>query len=277
MRRIPSARFFDLDAVSDKSSTLPHMLPAVGTFSAAMRSLDVSLSRPVVIYDATGVSSAAARVAFTLRAFGHKSAHVLDGGLPRWLKEGREMETNKLNTSSPTHPNPSMGLDGWALSSNYVRDIAAIRALNAGGESKSDTLTQRQARELVVDARPALRFTGAVPEPRPIPSGHMARARSVPSASLTDATGALLPVEALRAAFKAGGVDVGRKGPLVLSCGSGVMACTLWLALRVCGRPEGFDSVYDGSWTEWATVAQDTKATDGLIKAGPADPMTSDY
>ena len=281
-RRIPTARFFDLDAVSDKTSTLPHMLPQASTFAAAMRTLDIVRSRPVIIYDATGISSAAARVAWTLRAFGHKSATVLDGGLPRWLAEGRSVETtaapvNKVGTvtsSSSSSSSNDDSSDGWTLSSAYVRDMASVRALSLDA-MRGGSESERRARALVVDARPPLRFTGEAPEPRPIPSGHMPGARSVPSGTLVDATGALLPTEALRAAFHKGGVDVNRKGPLVLSCGSGVMACTLWLALRACGRPEGLDSVFDGSWSEWASA--ETNSSQGFIKNGPADETSSDF
>jgi thiosulfate/3-mercaptopyruvate sulfurtransferase len=283
VRRIPTARFFDLDAVSDKTSTLPHMLPQASNFAAAMRTLDIVRSRPVIIYDATGISSAAARVAWTLRAFGHKSATVLDGGLPRWLAEGRSVETtpppapvvNKLIPAAAAASSSNESCDGWTLSSAYVRDMAAVRALTLEA-MQGGSQEERRVRALVVDARPPLRFSGEVPEPRPIPSGHMPGARSVPSGTLVDATGALLPTDALRAAFHKGGIDVDRKGPLVLSCGSGVMACTLWLALRACGRPEGLDSVYDGSWTEWASVDAN-HLSQGFIRNGPADEKSSDF
>jgi thiosulfate/3-mercaptopyruvate sulfurtransferase len=225
---IPGARFFDIDAVADQDTDLPHMVPSPGRFAKLMGALGVSNTSRVVFYDQKGLASAA-RGWWLMGLFGHDSAAVLDGGLPKWLREGRATEAG----APPAPP-----------SASFRPDYRAARLRGVG-----DVLGNVVSRsELVLDARAAGRFTGAVPEPRAgMRSGHIPGSASLPYTELLNADGTFLPPNALRARFAAAGVDGAR--PLVTSCGSGVTACILTLGLRLAGLPEG--AVYDGSWTEW--------------------------
>jgi len=225
---IPGARFFDIDEVADPDTDLPHMVPTPGRFAKLLAALGVSNASRVVFYDQKGLASAA-RGWWLMGLFGHDAAAVLDGGLPKWLREGRATETG-----DPAAP----------PTTTFRPDLRAARLRGVG-----DVLGNVTSRaELVLDARAAGRFTGAVPEPRAgMRSGHIPGSASLPYTELLNADGTFLPPEALRARFAAAGVDGAR--PLVTSCGSGVTACILTLGLRLAGLPEG--AVYDGSWTEW--------------------------
>ncbi len=245
--RIPTAAFWDLDAISDRASPLPHMLPPAHEFGAAMAALGVTRARRVVVYDTAGGFGAAARAFWTLRAFGHEAVTMLDGGFAAWRAAGLPVDER-----APAAPRAAPADAGWALRPALVRDARAVAAAGARAAAPAAGGAARRARELVVDARPRARFAGAAPEPRAVPPGHMPGSRSVFAGDLLDAAGAVRPVAELRAAFAAGGVDVDRAAPLVLSCGSGVNACTLYAALLLCGRADGRDAVYDGSWAEWA-------------------------
>lgn len=243
--RIPGASRLDIDGVSDSSSPLPHMLPPAASFAASMASLGVSRSRGVVVYDSLGLFSAA-RAWWMLRAFGHPDVRVLEGGLPAWVRAG-------LPTESGPPPPRSCAPEAWALDASRVRTMAQVRACVADPASAVQ----------LVDARPSARFAGDAPEPRAgLASGHIPRARSLPFGTLVGADGALLPREGLAAAFAAAGVDVARSAPVVASCGSGVTACVLALALETLGRKG--DAVYDGSWAEWGQVEGG-----GPIERGP--------
>ena len=226
---IPGARFFDIDEVADPDTDLPHMVPTPGRFAKLMAALGVSNASRVVFYDQKGLASAA-RGWWLMGLFGHDAAAVLDGGLPKWLREGRATESG-----DPVHP---------AAPQHSAQIYRAARLRGVG-----DVLGNVTSRaEMVLDARAAGRFTGAVPEPRAgMRSGHIPGSASLPYTELLNADGTFLPPEALRARFAAAGVDGAR--PLVTSCGSGVTACILTLGLRLAGLPEG--AVYDGSWTEW--------------------------
>lgn len=234
---IPGAVFFDLDAVSDRTSDLPHMLPSDADFAAAMGALGVSDEMEIVVYDGAGLFSAP-RVWWTLTTFGARKVHVLDGGLPKWVAEGRPIESG---SAQPAPASFRAQLDREAVAS--FEDVRAA-------------LDTRSAQ--VADARPAQRFGGEAPEPRPgVPSGHMPGARSLPASDLT-ADGRLKSIGALRAEFARAGVDPSL--PIIASCGSGVSAATINLALAVMGLDVmGLDvmgkaptRLYDGSWTEWA-------------------------
>ncbi len=241
-RRIPGAVFFDIDAISDQDTTLPHMLPSPQEFAAAVGALGVGNGDAVVVYDAQGIWSAP-RVWWMFRVFGHRDVAVLDGGLPRWLAEGRPVESGPPPTPEPR---PFRA----AYDPSLVRGLADMRAALETGAAQ------------VVDARSAPRFAGTAPEPRPgLRSGHMPGARNVPFGELIDPeTKTMLPPDAILARFRTAGVDPDR--PLVTSCGSGVTACVLALALERAGRPGV--PVYDGSWAEWG-------AADGPpIETGPA-------
>ncbi|MGI9168678.1 MAG: 3-mercaptopyruvate sulfurtransferase [Caulobacteraceae bacterium] len=226
-RHIAGAVFFDIDKIADRASPLPHMLAEPAAFAVAARRLGVGPDSTVVIYDALGLFSAP-RVWWNFRAMGHKRSAVLDGGLPKWLAEGRPVESGWRD--------PAHGAFKARADAALVRDLEAVRAAFAAGS------------EQILDARPADRFSGEAPEPRPgLRSGHMPGARNLPWSSLVQADGTLLPAAALRTAFEAAGVDLA--GPIVTSCGSGISAALLALALARLGRD--VVAVYDGSWSEW--------------------------
>ncbi|MBI1198137.1 MAG: 3-mercaptopyruvate sulfurtransferase [Phenylobacterium sp.] len=235
---IRGAVFFDIDAIADHSTDLPHMLPAPAAFAQAAGELGLRREATVVVYDAQGLFSGP-RVWWTLRTMGFPDVVVLDGGLKKWRAEERPIETAP---ASPPATTPAPAFDA-AL----VRDLADVRAALADGATQ------------VIDARPAGRFSGETPEPRAgLRSGHMPGACNVPFAGLVSADGTLKPIAELRTAFQAAAVDLGR--PIVTTCGSGVSAAILALALARLGR---FDvAVYDGSWTEWGGRA-DTEVVTG--------------
>lgn len=236
---IPGAVFFDIDEVSDHSTTLPHMLAPPADFAVAARRLGVSQGSLVVVYDSLGLFSAA-RVWWNFRAMGHDTVRVLDGGLQRWIAEGRPVETG---WRTPPH-----GDFKARLIPALVADRDAVRrAVETGGLQ-------------IVDARAADRFTGAAPEPREgLARGHIPGALNLPWSELVD-SGVLHEPHALKEAFAGAGVDLGR--PIVTTCGSGVSAALLAMALSRIGRDDV--AVYDGSWAEWGALA------DAPIATGPA-------
>jgi len=236
---IPGARYFDIDEVADPDTDLPHMVPTPGRFAKLMGAMGVSNDSRIVFYDQKGLASAA-RGWWLMGLFGHDRAAVLDGGLPKWVKEGRA-----------TQDGPS----SLAKITTFRPDYRASRLRGVGDVLRIVT-TQT---ELVLDARAAGRFTGATPEPRPgMRSGHMPGAASLPYTDLLNADGTFRSTADLKARFAAAGVDGSR--PVVTSCGSGVTACILTLGLRLAGLPEG--AVYDGSWSEWGG-RQDTPVEAG--------------
>ena len=225
---IPGARYFDIDQIADTDTDLPHMVPASGRFAKLIGALGVSNRTRVVFYDQKGLASAA-RGWWLMGLFGHDAAAVLDGGLPKWQREGRTIETGQ-----PAAPQAA----------TYRPDFRAIR-LRGVGDVLANVRTQA---ELVLDARAAGRFTGEVPEPRAgMRSGHIPGSASLPYTDLLNADGTFRSADAVRTRLAQAGVDGSR--PVVTSCGSGVTACILTLGLRIAGLPEG--AVYDGSWTEW--------------------------
>ena len=247
LARIPGARFFDIDDIADPDTALPHMVPTPGRFAQKMAALGVSNDSMVVFYDQKGLASAA-RGWWMMGLFGHDRAAVLDGGLPKWVAEMRATEAGEVVVPAPGAFRP----DYRATRLRGVGDILGNVASGA---------------ELVLDARAAGRFTGAVPEPRAgMRSGHMPGAANVPYTELLAADQTLLPPSALRARFVAVGADGSR--PVVTSCGSGVTACILTLGLTLAGLPAG--AVYDGSWTEWGG-RPDTPIVTGSIVTGSGE------
>ncbi len=225
---IPGARYFDIDEVADPDSHLPHMVPTPGRFAKLMAGFGVSNASRVVFYDQKGLASAA-RGWWLMGLFGHDRAAVLDGGLPKWLREGRATEGGEPPAAAPVRFRPD-------FRPTRLRGIGDILA-NVGSRA-----------ELVLDARAAGRFTGATPEPRAgMRSGHMPGAANLPYTELLAEDQTMLPPPALRDRLARAGVDGAR--PVVTSCGSGVTACILTLAMIRAGLPAG--AVYDGSWTEW--------------------------
>jgi thiosulfate/3-mercaptopyruvate sulfurtransferase len=235
---IPGAVFFDIDKVSDHASPLPHMLPPPSEFAVAARRLGVSNASTVVVYDSVGLFSAP-RAWWTFRAMGHDAVFVLDGGLPRWIAEGRPLETGWRDPEHgdfKSHPRAAL-----------VRDLGQV------------TSALRDPAIQVLDARPAARFRGEAPEPRPgLRSGHMPGARSLPFAGLIDGD-SLVAEERLRAVFGAADIDPAK--PAIAACGSGVSAAVIALALARLGQTDA--AVYDGSWSEWG--ARD----DTVVVTGP--------
>jgi thiosulfate/3-mercaptopyruvate sulfurtransferase len=237
-RHIPGAVFFPIDEICDHASNLPHMLSAPADFAVAVRRLGVRRDSEVVVYDSHGLFSAP-RVWWTFRAMGHAQTFVLDGGLSKWIAEGRPLESG---WRTPEHGDFKARPDG-----SLVRDLEAVRAaLESGAEQ-------------VVDARPADRFAGKAPEPRAgLRSGHMPGARNLPWNGVLTADGSLADVSQLRDTLETAGIDL--TAPIITTCGSGVSASLLALALARVGRPDV--AVYDGSWSEWGARSDTPVAVD---------------
>ncbi|WP_435165876.1 3-mercaptopyruvate sulfurtransferase [Falsirhodobacter sp. 1013] len=220
---IPGARFFDIDRISDTDSDLPHMAPTAEAFGQAIGAMGIGGATQVVVYDSKGLFSAA-RAWWMFRLMGHDAVAVLDGGLPKWQAEGRPLTTEI----------PELLFE------------AVLPVLQLGRVRTAEQVATGRAQ--VVDARAAPRFRGEVAERRPgLRSGHIPGARNLPFGEVLNPDGTMKPVEALEKAFRTAGVDL--KKPVVTSCGSGVTAAVLSLALERLGHPD--HALYDGSWTEW--------------------------
>jgi thiosulfate/3-mercaptopyruvate sulfurtransferase len=235
---IPGARFFDIDEISDDQSSLPHMAPPVEKFVSRMRAMGVGDGHRVVVYDAHGIFSAP-RVWWLFRLFGKADVAVLDGGLPKWKAEGRPLE------------------EGWPIlrdrhftarrDASLVRDVTQVAASAKLGDAQ------------ILDARSPARFRGDEPEPRAgLRSGHIPGSKNVHYATLLNPDGTMKDAAGLRAAFEAAGADPAR--PTITTCGSGISAAILSLALERLGNRRV--ALYDGSWTEWGAYP-DLKAERG--------------
>jgi thiosulfate/3-mercaptopyruvate sulfurtransferase len=229
---IPGALYWDLDLLSDRQSSLPHMLPDPPTLAREIGELGIRNSDRVVVYDASGVNLSAPRVWWTFKVAGHAAVAVLDGGLGRWNAEGRPLEQGWVRREP--------GRFTVDFHPALLKSLAEVRAVSEAGDWQ------------LLDARTRGRFEGSEPEPRPgLRGGHLPGARNLPFAELVDASGGLLPPVQLRRRFEEAGVDLAK--PIVTSCGSGVTACALALGLELLGVSQY--AVYDGSWSEWGNPA----------------------
>ena len=224
---IPGARFFDIDEISDLRSDLPHMVPPVEKFMSRMRAMGVGDGHQVVVYDGAGVVSAA-RVWWLFKLMGQNDVAVLDGGLPKWQAEGREIED-----LPPVIRDRHMTV---RRQNHLVKDVTQVSSASKLGDYE------------IVDARAAPRFRGEVEEPREgLRSGHVPGSKNVPFGQLLNEDGTMKTPEALRAEFENAGVDLSK--PAITSCGSGITAAILCLAMERFGKSDF--ALYDGSWTEW--------------------------
>jgi thiosulfate/3-mercaptopyruvate sulfurtransferase len=224
---IPGARFFDIDEISDHRSDLPHMAPPVEKFISRMRAMGIGDGHQVVVYDSSGLFSAA-RVWWTFRLMGKMDVAVLDGGLPKWQAEGREIEDM-----------PPVVRDRHITvqrQSGLVKDVTQVAQAS------------KLAATEIIDARAATRFKGEAPEPRAgLRAGHIPNSKNVPFGNLLNENGTMKTPDALKSAFEAAGVDLSK--PVITTCGSGVTAAILSLGLERIGHQN--HSLYDGSWSEW--------------------------
>ncbi|MGR3622284.1 3-mercaptopyruvate sulfurtransferase [Pseudophaeobacter sp.] len=224
---IPNARFFDIDDISDHRSDLPHMVPPVEKFMSRLRAMGVGDGHQVVIYDGAGLMSAA-RVWWLFRLMGQNNVAVLDGGLPKWVAEGRETED-----LPPVIRDRHMTV---RVQNHLVRDVTQVSSAAKLGDHE------------IIDARAAARFRGEVAEPREgLRAGHIPGSKNTPFTNLLNADGTMKDPDALRAAFEAAGVDLNK--PAITTCGSGVTAAVLSLGLERIGKTD--HALYDGSWSEW--------------------------
>lgn len=224
---IPGAIFFDIDEVSDTTSALPHMVPPVEKFVSRMRDFGIGNQQQIVVYDGAGLFSAA-RVWWLFRHMGQPNIAVLDGGLPKWIAEGRAVEK-----ATPVTPRSHLAVN---LQPDMVKNVTEVTDASTNGAFQ------------IIDARAADRFRGEAPEPRAgMRSGHIPGSRNVFFKDLLTSDATMKPLEDLRQIFISAGVDLDQ--PLITSCGSGVTAAVLSLALERIGHDN--HALYDGSWTEW--------------------------
>ncbi len=229
---IPGARFFDIDEISDGRSALPHMVPPVEKFMSRMRAMGVGDGHQIVVYDGAGLFSAA-RVWWLFRLMGKTDIAVLDGGFPKWVAEGREVED-----LPPVLRDRHITVQRQA---HLVRDVTQVAAAS------------KLADHTIIDARPPARFKGTAPEPREgLRAGHIPGSKNVFFRDLLNANGTMKPVAEMREIFNDAGADLTK--PVITTCGSGVTAAVLSLALERIGNRN--HALYDGSWAEWGQFDQ---------------------
>lgn len=235
---IPGAQFFDIDELSDTTSSLPHMLPSPEKFSSRMRKMGIGDGKRIIAYDSVGLFSAA-RAWWMFKVFGHEDVAILDGGLKKWNAEGRPLEDGPPPIPQERHFTAR-------LRGSMVRDMKEVAAALKSGSAQ------------VADARSGTRFRGEEVEPRPhVRAGHMPGAKNVHYASLLNADGTLKSPEGIKQAFQSAGIDLSK--PVITSCGSGVTAAILSLGLTLISARD--HALYDGSWTEWGGTEGSPVAT----------------
>ena len=240
---LPGALFWDLEALSDRRSRLPHMLPDPDTLAGDVGSLGIGNQHAIVVYDGSGSNLSAARAWWTFRVYGHDRVAVLDGGLTKWRAEGRPLQSGEVRRP----PGSFIPRFRPELVSSYDQ----VRALLGSPTGQ------------LLDARVPGRFEGRDPEPRPgLRSGHIPGSKNLPFTELVASDGTLLAPDQLAQRFRQAGIDLSRR--VVASCGSGVTACCLALGLEVMGSRDY--AVYDGSWTEWGG------REDAPVETGPSGP-----
>lgn len=227
---IPGAIFFDIDEISDTGSNLPHMLPSPEKFSSRMRKMGIGDGQRIVVYDRHGMFSAP-RVWWMFRVMGAQHVSVLNGGLPKWKAEGRELMMGEPTPRTSRHFTARRNLD-------LVRDVDDMKGVVKDGSA------------IIVDARSPERFAGKAPEPREgLRAGHIPGAHNVPYGQIVNKDGTLKTTAELEEIFEKAGID--HHKAIITSCGSGITACVLALALAETGHLR--TSVYDGSWAEWGS------------------------
>lgn len=237
---IPGALFFDIDEISDETSSLPHMLPSTVKFASRMKRMGIGDGMRIVVYDSVGMFSAA-RVWWTFRVMGHEDVAVLNGGLPKWKAEGRPVTSEPTPPRSQRHFTPR-------LNASLVRDLQDVKRIIESGSAQ------------IADARSPGRFAGAEPEPRPgLRSGHIPGSRNVPYSRLLNPDGTLKSPDELHRVFTEAGIEPMK--PVVTTCGSGVTAAILSLGLALIGQPDS--GLYDGSWSEWGREDAGTPVEQG--------------
>ena len=226
-RHIPGAQFFDIDDIADKATDLPHMVPSEAEFAAAMSVRGIRNTDQVVIYDTAGLLSAP-RVWWTFRLFGHERVAILDGGMPKWEREGRPLTANLTN-----RPTSSFNA---TLNPDLLADMNVIAQASKSGTAQ------------IADGRGAPRFRGEAPEPRSgLAKGRIPGSINVFFADLITSDGTLKDAAAIKNLFEDAGIDLSR--PVITSCGSGITAAVLSLGLAIIGHRD--HALYDGSFAEW--------------------------
>ncbi len=227
---IPGARFFDIDEIADKDSHLPHMVPSQELFATRVRKMGIGNGHQIVVYDTAGIFSSP-RVWWLFKLMGHKDIAVLDGGFPKWLEEGREVEDIPPQVNERHY---------------YSRKQAQlVKSRDEVQKASSEGSPQ------ILDARPKTRFMGLLPEPRPgLRSGNIPNSINLPYTNLLNENGTMKEKQDLLKEFESSGLDLEK--PVITSCGSGITASILFLALDMIGHRN--ISLYDGSWVEWGST-----------------------
>ncbi len=227
---IPGARFFDIDEIADKDSHLPHMVPSQELFATRVRKMGIDNGHQIVVYDTAGIFSSP-RVWWLFKLMGHKDIAVLDGGFPKWLEEGREVEEMPPQVNERHYYSRKQA--------QLVKSLAEVQKASSEGSPQ------------ILDARPKTRFMGLLPEPRPgLRSGNIPNSINLPYTNLLNENGTLKEKQDLLDEFKSSGLDLDK--PVITSCGSGITASILFLALDMIGHRN--ISLYDGSWVEWGST-----------------------